>query len=73
MEGYSAYEQELLKQIKNIEIGLKYYIKRNKELERELDNYKNAYENRVNEYILLEKRITALEEKDKDYAGLDAP
>ena len=73
MEDNSAYAKELLKQIKNIEIGLKYYIAKNKELETDLNYYKNAYENRVNEYIQIDKRLTALEEKDKDYAGFDAP
>ena len=48
MSDKSAYENELLKQIKNIEIGLKYYMQKNKDLENELNYYKDAYENRIN-------------------------
>ena len=51
MEGNTAYAEELLKQIENVRIGLKYYIQRNKDLENELNYYKDAYENRVNEYL----------------------
>lgn len=51
MNDNSAYEKEILNRIKDIEIALRYYIDKNKELETELDYYKNAYENRVNEYL----------------------
>lgn len=51
MENYSAYEKNIFNKIKDIEISLKYYINENKRLNAELDYYKNAYENRVNEYI----------------------
>lgn len=51
MNNNSVYEKELLKKIKDIEIALKYYISKNKELENDLEYYKNAYENRVDEFI----------------------
>lgn len=47
----SKYRNELLKKIKDIEKGLKYYIQKNAELETRLNYYENAYENRVNEYL----------------------
>ena len=42
---------KLLEEIEHLKYGLKYYIDKSKGLERELDYYKNAYENRVNEFI----------------------
>ncbi len=51
MNDNIAYEKEILKKIKDIETAFKYYINKNKELESELDYYKNAYENRVDEFI----------------------
>ena len=49
--NYSIYEKELLQKIKDIEFGLKYYIQKCHNLEKENEYYKNAYENRVNEYL----------------------
>lgn len=45
------YERTILEKIKDIEFALKYYIKRNRELENENKLYKEMYENRVNEYL----------------------
>ena len=45
------YERTILEKIKDIEFALKYYIKRNRELESENKLYKEMYENRVNEYL----------------------
>lgn len=42
---------KLLEEVEHLTYGLKYYIDKSKRLERELDYYKNAYENRVNEFI----------------------
>ena len=42
---------KLLEEIEHLKYGLKYYIDKSKGLERELEYYKNAYENRVNEFI----------------------
>lgn len=42
---------KLLEEVEHLKYGLKYYIDKSKGLERELDYYKNAYENRVNEFI----------------------
>lgn len=42
---------KLLEEVEHLKYGLKYYIDKSKRLERELDYYKNAYENRVNEFI----------------------
>lgn len=47
----NIYERILLEKIKDIELALKYYIKRNRELESENKLYKEMYENRVNEYL----------------------
>lgn len=51
MTDDSAYEKELLKQLHNIELGLRYYINENRRIRNELDYYKNAYENRVDKYL----------------------
>lgn len=51
MNDNSAYEKEILNKIKDIEIALRYYIDKNKELETDLEYYKNAYENRIDEFI----------------------
>lgn len=51
MNDNSAYEKEILNKIKDIEIALRYYIDKNKELETDLKYYKNAYENRIDEFI----------------------
>lgn len=45
------FASKLLEEIEHLKYGLKYYINKSKGLERELDYYKKAYENRVNEFI----------------------
>ena len=45
------YERELLKHLHDVDMALRYYINENRQLRNELDYYKNAYENRVNEYL----------------------
>ena len=47
----NKYNAKLLKDIESIKRALQYYIKRNTELENELEYYKNAYKNRVEEFI----------------------
>lgn len=49
------YAKELIKKVKEIEIGLNYYIERSQQLENELNQYKAMYENRVEEYLKLKK------------------
>ena len=49
------YAKELIKKVKEIEIGLNYYIERSQHLENELNQYKIMYENRVEEYLKLKK------------------
>lgn len=49
------YAKELIKKVKEIEIGLNYYIERSQQLENELNQYKIMYENRVEEYLKLTK------------------
>lgn len=49
------YAKELIKKVKEIEIGLNYYIERSQQLENELNQYKIMYENRVEEYLKLKK------------------
>lgn len=51
----NKYNAKLFENIESIKRALQYYIKRNTELENELEYYKNAYENRVDEYFM-EKR-----------------
>lgn len=55
IEDKKTYDEQLISKIKDIEIGLIYYIKRNKELEQENQNLKKMYKNRVNEFIKLSK------------------
>ena len=38
-------------------MGLNYYIKHSQQLENELNQYKIMYENRVKEYLKLEKKL----------------
>lgn len=45
------YGKELLKSIDILKTGLTYYIDRTHKLETELEYYKNAYENRVDEFL----------------------
>lgn len=49
------YAKKLIKKVKEIEIGLNYYIKHSQQLEKELNQYKIMYENRVEEYLKLKK------------------
>lgn len=42
---------KLLEEVEHLKYGLKYYIDKSKRLEKESDYYKQAYENRVNEFI----------------------
>ncbi|WP_405317573.1 hypothetical protein [Faecalibacillus faecis] len=69
MNDNSAYEKEILKNIKDIEIALRYYIDKNKELESGLEYYKNAYENRVDEFIQRNKDLEQIEKEHKKENG----
>lgn len=42
---------KLLEEVEHLKYGLKYYIDKSKRLEKESDFHKQAYENRVNEFI----------------------
>lgn len=53
----NKYAKELMKKVKEIEIGLDYYIKHSQQLENELKQYKSMYENRVEEYFKLKKQV----------------
>lgn len=53
----NKYAKELIKKVKEIEIGLNYYIDRSQQLENELSQYKIMYENRVEEYLKLTKQV----------------
>ena len=69
MNDNSAYEKEILNNIKDIEIALRYYIDKNKELESGLEYYKNAYENRVDEFIQRNKDLEQTEQEHKKENG----
>lgn len=47
----NKYNTKLLKNIEDIKLALQWYMAKNAELENELEYYKNAYENRVEEFI----------------------
>lgn len=53
----SKYNTKLLENIEDIKTALQYYMSENQRLHKELDYYKNAYENRVNEYIKITNRV----------------
>lgn len=53
----NKYAKELIKKLKEIEIGLDYYIKHSQRLENELKLYESMYENRVEEYLKLKKQV----------------
>lgn len=45
------FANKLLNEIDNLKYGLKYFIDKSARLEKDLEYYKNAYENRVNESL----------------------
>lgn len=47
----NKYNAKLLENIEDIKLALQWYMTKNAELENELEYYKNAYENRVDEFI----------------------
>lgn len=49
------YAKALLDKVRDLEVGLKYYIEKSHTLENELNVYKEMYENRVNECLKKEK------------------
>lgn len=51
----SEYDKENLKKCNDVFNALRYYISRVEELEKENEYLKEAYENRVNEYLKLKK------------------
>lgn len=65
----NKYNAKLLEDIEGIKRALKYYIKRNTELENKLEYYKNAYENRVDEFIQRNKDLEQIEKEHKEENG----
>ena len=57
------YEKCLLKKIEDIKLALQWYISANQKLTKELEYFKNAYENRVDKTIKLEKENEELKQK----------
>ena len=53
----NKYAEELMRKVKEIEIGLNYYIERSHQLENEVNQYKTMYENRVEEYLKLTNKL----------------
>lgn len=51
------FAKNILKEIDHIEYALKYFIDRTNQLERDLEHYKEAYENRVNEFIKVDREL----------------
>ena len=51
LEKNNKYNAKLFENIEDIKLALQFYISENNRLETELDYYKNAYENRVNEFL----------------------
>jgi len=47
----NKYNAKLLENIEDIKLALQWYMTKNAALENELEYYKNAYENRVEEFI----------------------
>ncbi len=47
----NKFEKNIIKEIEHIQYVLKHYIDYTKELETELEYYKNAYENRINKCL----------------------
>lgn len=52
----SSYAKELFKKIDDVRNGLQYYMNENIRLKTDLNYYKNAYENRINEYLEKENK-----------------
>lgn len=51
-----TFAKKLIDEIAHIKYAIKYYISYTKTLETELEYYKNAYENRVDEFINKDRR-----------------
>lgn len=51
------FAKNILKEVEHIEYALKYFIDRTNQLERDLEHYKEAYENRVNEFIKVDREL----------------
>ena len=47
----TEWNAKLLENIEDIKLALQYYMSENAKLQAEVEYYKNAYENRVNEYL----------------------
>lgn len=60
------YAKEIIKKVKEIEIGLNYYIERSQKLENEINQYKIMYENRVEEYLKLKQQIKESQKENKE-------
>ena len=57
----NKYNKENLKKCNDVYNALRYYISRVEELENENKNLKEMYENRVNEYLKLKKKVGDIE------------
>ena len=51
LEENNKYNAKLFENIEDIKLAVQFYISENNRLETELNYYKNAYENRVNEFL----------------------
>ena len=51
MEDKNPYNEKLFEDIENIKRALQFYISENLQLKTDLDYYRNAYENRVDDFI----------------------
>lgn len=74
------FAKNILKEVDHIEYALKYFIDRTNQLERDLEHYKEAYENRVNEFIKTDRELKIKNEYFQlihdigyDYDGLEKP
>jgi len=51
MEEERLYDAKLLEKIEDIKLALQYYMSENERLKHEVEYYKDAYENRVDEFL----------------------
>lgn len=63
MNEFNEYETEMLENLANATNALKYYMRKCHQLEKELENHRGMYANRIEEYLKLEERVKILEEQ----------
>jgi len=63
MNEFNEYETKMIENLADITNSLKYYMRKCHQLEKDLENHRGMYANRIEEYLKLEERVKILEEQ----------